>query len=457
MDILLSQAKSLLQDRKMEELKLLLNQASVIEILELFEGCSRDEIVVLFRLLNKENSLEVFEALDLHYQEKLLLSFTEEKVIETITELAPDDRVKLFDELPARVTKKLLYSLNPEERKKTAILMGYAPQTAGRLMTPEYVRLKDNITVEDALNKIRKLPESVETLYTLYVTDSNRKLIGVVSLKDLVLAQSQQVIKDIMETQLIKVSTDTDQEETANILYDGSLLAVPVVDSEDRLVGIITVDDALGIMEQEATEDIYNKAGLISSNKKESNQSAKLIDGTYIDALKVRLPFLLVTMFGGFLAGKVIHLFEGTFITVTSVAVFIPVIMDMGGNVGTQSSTIFNRALILGQINLQRFWKHIFREMKVGFFLGIVMGLAAGIMAAFWQHIPMLGLVVGLALVLTITLATMLGFFIPYLLMKMGLDQAAGADPIITTIKDVTGLLIYFLLVRLFFVFLIPA
>jgi magnesium transporter len=457
MNILLSQVKSLLQDRKMEELKLLLNQASVIEILELFDECSRDQIVVLFRLLNKENSLEVFEALDLHYQEKLLLSFTEEKVIETITELAPDDRVKLFDELPARVTKKLLYALKPEERRKTATLMGYAPQTAGRLMTPEYVRLKDNITVEEALNKIRNLPESVETLYTLYVTDSNRKLIGVVSLKDLVLAKSQQIIKDIMETQLIKVSTDTDQEETANILYDGSLLAVPVVDREDRLVGIITVDDAIGILEQEATEDIYNKAGLISSNKKESNQSAKLIDGTYIDALKVRLPFLLVTMFGGFLAGKVIHLFEGTFITVTSVAVFIPVIMDMGGNVGTQSSTIFNRALILGQINLQRFWKHILREMKVGFFLGIVMGLAAGIMAAFWQHIPMLGLVVGLALVLTITLATMLGFFIPYLLMKMGLDQAAGADPIITTIKDVTGLLIYFLLVRLFFVFLIPA
>ena len=457
MNILLSDAKRLLQEKKMEELKLLINQASVIEILELFEECSRDQIVVLFRLLNKENSLEVFEALDLHYQEKLLLSFTEEKVIETITELAPDDRVKLFDELPARVTKKLLYALNPEERKKTATLMGYAPQTAGRLMTPEYVRLKETITVEEALNKIRNLPESIETLYTLYVTDSNRKLGGVLSLKELVLAQPQQLIKDIMETQLIKVSTDTDQEETANILYDGSLLAVPVVDSEDRLVGIITVDDAIGILEQEATEDIYNKAGLISSNKKESNQSAKLIDGSYMDALKVRLPFLLVTMFGGFLAGKVIHLFEGTFITVTSVAVFIPVIMDMGGNVGTQSSTIFNRALILGQINLHRFWKHILREMKVGFFLGIVMGISAGLMAAFWQKIPMLGLVVGLALVLTITLATMLGFFIPYVLMKMGLDQAAGADPIITTIKDVTGLLIYFLLVRLFFVYLIPA
>jgi magnesium transporter len=457
MNILLTDARSLLHERKMEELKLLINQASVIEILELFEKCSRDQIVVLYRLLNKENSLEVFEALDLHYQEKLLLSFTEEKVIETITELAPDDRVKLFDELPARVTKKLLYSLNPEERKKTAVLMGYAPQTAGRLMTPEYVRLKENISVEEALDKIRNLPKTIETLYTLYVTDNNRKLIGVLSLKDLVLAKSKQLIKDIMETQLIKVSTDTDQEEIANILYDGSLLAVPVVDSEGRLVGIITVDDALGIMEQEATEDIYNKAGLISSNKKESNQSAKLIDGSYLDALKVRLPFLMVTMFGGFLAGKVIHLFESTFITLTAVAVFIPVIMDMGGNVGTQSSTIFNRALILGQINIHAIWKHILREMGVGLFMGMVMGVMAGVIAAFWQQIPMLGVVVGLALIATITLATILGFFIPYILMKIGLDQAAGADPIITTIKDVTGLLIYFLLVRLFFVFLIPA
>jgi magnesium transporter len=456
MNILLSDARRLLQGRKMEELKFLLNQASLIEILELFEECSKDQVVVLFRLLNKEKSLEVFEALDLYYQEKLLLSFTEEKVIETIAELAPDDRVKLFDELPARVTKKLLFSLSPEERKKTANLMGYAPQTAGRLMTPEYVRLKENITVEGALDKIRNLPESIETLYTLYVTDSNRKLIGVLSLKDLVLAKPEQLIKDIMETHLIKVSTDTDQEETANILYDGGLLAVPVVDSEDRLVGIITVDDAIGIIEQEATEDIYNKAGLISSNKKESKQSAKLIDGTYLDALKVRLPFLMITMFGGFLAGKVIHLFESTFLTLTAVAVFIPVIMDMGGNVGTQSSTIFNRALILGQINIHAFWKHILREMGVGFFMGIVMGALAGLMAAYWQRIPMLGVVVGLALIVTITLATILGFFIPYILMKMGLDQAAGADPIITTIKDVTGLLIYFLLVRLFFAYLMP-
>ena len=457
MSVLLSDARSLLQNRKMEELKLLLNQASLIEILELFEEFSRDQNVVLFRLLNKEKSLEVFEALDIFYQEKLLQSFTEEKVIETITELAPDDRVKLFDELPARVTKKLLYSLNPEERKKTALLMGYAPQTAGRLMTPEYVRLKENIPVEEALNKIRKLPESIETLYTLYVTDSNRKLIGVVSLKDLVLAQPHQLIKDLMETQLIKVSTDTDQEETANILYDGSLLAVPVVDSEDRLVGIITVDDAIGILEQEATEDIYIKAGLISSNKKESNQSAKLVDGSYFETLKVRLPFLLVTMFGAFLAGNVIHHFESTFVTLTAVAVFIPVIMDMGGNVGTQSSTIFNRALILGQINIHAFWKHIMREMGVGFYMGMVMGVLAGAIAAFWQKIPMLGVVVGLALIFTITLATILGFFVPYILMKIGLDQAAGADPIITTIKGVTGLLIYFLLVRLFFVFLIPS
>ncbi len=440
----------------MEELKELLNQASIIEILELFEECSPDEVVVLFRLLNKENSLEVFESLDLHYQEKLLLSFTEDKAIEAFSDLAPDDRVRLLDELPARVTKKLLFSLNPEERKKTAELMGYAPQTAGRLMTPEYVRLKESITVEEALKKIRSLPENMETLYTLYVTDRNRKLIGVLSLKDLVLAKPDQFIKDIMETQVIKITTDTDQEETANILYDGGLLAVPVVDSENRLVGIVTVDDALSIMEQEATEDIYNKAGLISSNKKESNQSSKLIDGPFMGTLRVRLPFLMITMIGGFLAGQVIHTFEETLVTITAVAVFIPVIMDMGGNVGTQSSTIFNRALILGQINLRRFWKHIVRETGIGLLMGLVMGSLAGLIAMFWQKIPMLGLVVGMALIVTITLATILGFIIPFILLKMGLDQAAGADPIITTVKDVSGLVIYFLLVQLFFSFLMP-
>ncbi len=456
MEILLSKIKQLLLDKQMEELKVLLNEASVIDVLDLFEEFSLSEIAVLFRLLNKENSLEVFESLDVHYQEKLLLSFTEEKAIEAFSDLAPDDRVRLLDELPARVTKKLLYSLNSEERKKTAVLMGYAPQTAGRLMTPEYVRLKENITAEDALIKIRNLPDSIETLYTLYVTDQSRKLIGVLSLKDLVLAKPDQLIKDIMETQVVKISTDTDQEEAANILYDGGFLAVPVVDREERLVGIVTFDDAMSIMEQEATEDIYNKAGLIRTDKKESNQSARLIEGSYLGTLKVRIPFLLVTMVGGFLAGNVIHAFEETMITLTAVAVFIPVVMDMGGNVGTQSSTIFNRALILGQININRFWRHITREMGVGFFMGLIMGAAAGTIAAIWQGIPMLGLVVGLALIFTITLATILGFFIPYILMKMGLDQAAGADPIITTVKDVTGLLIYFLLVRLFMIYLLP-
>ncbi|ABR49384.1 magnesium transporter [Alkaliphilus metalliredigens QYMF] len=444
-----------LENREMESLKKLLSDAEVIEILNVIRELSSEEQAIVYRLLSKDKALEIFEQLDTHLQQKLLASFTEERVIEIISELAPDDRVRLLDELPAKVTKKLVDSLSPEERKETALLMGYEEETAGRIMTTEYVRLKRSYTAGEALEKVRANAKEKETIYTIYITDDSRKLEGVLSLRELVMASPEDILENIMHQKVIKASTSTDQEEVARTLQELDLLALPVVDNENRLVGIITIDDAMDILEEETTEDIFDKAGLADFNRLESDRSARLVTGSVFQIWKVRLPFLLITMFGGLMAGVVIGAFEESLEAIAAVAIFIPVIMDMGGNAGTQSSTIFARGVILGHINTRKFLDHLRKETLVGLSMGALIGVATGIIASVWQGIPELGIAVGLALAITMTLATALGFLIPFMLLKLGVDQAAGADPIITTIKDISGLLIYFVLVNQFLGYLL--
>ncbi|MGI6097929.1 MAG: magnesium transporter [Dethiobacteria bacterium] len=443
-------ALTYLAQKDMEALKKLLNEADIIDVIKLIQDLDNKDRVIVFRLLSKDRALEVFEQLDVDLQQRLLDNFTEEKAVEIVAEMDPDDRARLLDELPARVAKKLLAKLSSEERKYTADLLGYPPETAGRIMTPKYIRLRGELSVGEALEKIRTSGKDKETIYTMYITDSERRLEGVVSLRDLVMASPKQCVEDIMNTEVVKVTTETDQEEVAKVLQDRDLLSVPVVDRENRLVGIITVDDAIDVLEEEITEDIFDKEGLISLAHQESGRSQRLVSGTLWEVWSVRLPFLLITLVGGLLAGAVINVYEKTLESIVGVAFFIPVIMDMGGNVGTQSSTIFSRALALGHINMRRFFRQWLRELGVGLSIGLTLGILAGIVAAIWQPIPGLGFAVGLSLAITVTLATGLGFMIPYLLLKLGLDQAAGSNPIITTIKDITGLIIYFFLVSIF-------
>ncbi len=454
MSVFAEQVRAYLQDKEMDKLKELLNQQELHQLLELFfefEGTDNlDEMLVLFRLLNKDLSLAVFEQLSVDLQEKLIYSFTDEKSIELVLGMEPDDRARLMDELPAKVAKKLLNKLTPEERGKTSILLGYAPRTAGRIMTPEYVSLKAEMTAEEALEKIRRERKSAETVYVLYVTDANRKLLGVLSLGELVSAAKSARIGDIMTETIAKVDTDTDQEDVARLLQDRDLLAVPVVDRENRLVGIVTVDDAIDVLEEETTDDIFDKVGLTNLTSQETGRSQRLVTGSTWEVWKVRIPFLIITLIGGMLAGAVIDAYEETLEAVAAVAIFIPVIMDMGGNVGTQSSTIFTRAFVLGHINVKRFGSHFLREVKIGFSMGVIMGIAAGIIATLWQQDPNFGLAVGVSLALTMTIATSMGFLVPFVLVRMGFDQAAGSDPFITTIKDVTGLFIYFTSVSIF-------
>lgn len=447
--------QSLLDKKDLETLKNNLQEADLTSLLAVIQELEPKDKVVVFRLLKKELALEVFENLDIELQESLISSFAEKEVIDLFSELEPDDRVKLMEELPARVIKKILNSLSKDEREKTSILMGFPPETAGRIMSPEYVRLRRGETVEDALRKIRQIGEEKETLYTLYVTDEARRLVGCVSLLTLTISKTESKIEDIMNKDPVWVTTSTDQEEVAQTLHKRDLLAVPVVDGENRLVGVITVDDAMDVLETETTEDIFSKAGLDTLWQEETVRSNTLVSGSLWKVWRVRLPFLLLVLAGSILAGFVIAEYEEILAAITAVAFFIPVIMDTGGNVGVQSATIFVRAMALKQINLRRFFKHLVREIFVGLGIGLFVGALAGVIAFVWQQTPALGLVVGLAITLTTTLAAALGFIMPFLLFKLGFDQAAGSDPIITTIKDITGLLIYFFLVTLFLQYII--
>ncbi|MCL2409412.1 MAG: magnesium transporter [Oscillospiraceae bacterium] len=439
-----------IENRDMVNLKLLLSDAEEMEILYTLHALSSEEQVIVFRLLTKDTALSIFEQLDTDMQQNLLHSFTDERATEFVNELAPDDRVRLLDELPASVAKKLIASLSPEKRVATNIIMGYAPETAGHIMTTEYISLKKNMTVEKALDKVRRQAKDKETIYTLFVTDNSKKLEGVLSLKELLMADGDSTVEDTMSKKAIRVSTDTDQEEVARTLQELDLLAIPVVDKEERLVGIVTIDDAIDILEEEATEDIYDQAGLADITGRETDRSVVLVSGSLWKIWKVRLPFLVITLIAGLFAGVIIGGFEEALESIAVVAMFIPLIMDMGGNVGTQSSTVFARGVVLGHIHIKKFVKHFLKEIGIGFSMGVLIGTVAGTVVAIWQRMPMLGLAVGLALVVTMTLAALLGFLVPYVLIKFKADQAAGSAPIITSIKDIAGLLIYFAFVSVF-------
>ena len=439
-----------LEEGSTESLKNLLSQTERIEILDIIHDLTPQEQLIVFRLLSKNNALYVFEQLDTTLQQQLLNSFTDENAIDIVNKMTPDDRVALLEELPANVVKKLIQGLSPEERQVTNLLLGYEEETAGRIMTTEFISLKQQFTASAALDKVRLQAVEKETIYTLYVTSASGKLEGVLSLKDLLIADLESNVGDIMTKAVINVTTSTDQEEVAIMMEELDLLAIPVVDSENRMVGIVTIDDAMDILKEEVTEDIYDQAGLADITNRETNRSEVLVNGNLWSIWKVRLPFLLITLVAGMLSGNIIANFEETLESVAAVAIFIPLIMDMGGNVGNQSSTLFSRGVIVGHIKMKNFGKHFAKEILVGFSIGAVVGIVAGIIAAVWQGMPMLGLSVGLALVCTMTLAAALGFTIPFLLMKFNVDQTAGSGPIITSIKDMAGLTIYFLFVSYF-------
>ncbi len=436
-----SQLELLLESGNLEGAKALLIPVQPVDIAEAIEGIPESMQVIAFRLLSKAEAIEVYEYLDYSVQEALIEEFKRQEVIDIVDKMSPDDRAKLFDELPAKVVARLLSQLSPKERQATAQLLGYDDDTAGRIMTPEYISLKETLTVDETLERIRSLANASEIIYYLYVTDAYRRLMGIVSLRDLVVSPPETTLGDIMTRDVVFVHTSTDQEEVARTIQRYDILAVPVVDREDRIVGVVTVDDVIDIIEEEATEDIYALGGVQSDGD-------NYFQTGLVTVARRRVVWLLVLLLTNTVTGTIISSQQGLLQKVVILTAFIPLLTGTGGNVGAQSSTVVIRGLNTEEINDMGPGKVVFREALAGLLLGSILGIMATVWAFWLQGSVQVALSVGSSLIAIALLASVAGSALPFLFRSFGLDPALMSAPFITTIVDVLGVLIYFNMAR---------
>lgn len=441
-------------NRTPDEIKAIANEMPLAELAATFGALDPRARVTIFRMLEKRKALELFEYLEAHDQAELISAIGDPESAQLLGQLEPDDRARLIEELPAKVAKRLLATLSPEARAAVSELLGYPEGSVGRIMTPNYLAVRENVTVADALAALRASPLREDETDVIFVIDAKRRYRGFVRLSRLIKEAPDRPVSSLLTETGFFVRATAPQLEAARLLKLSDLPAIPVVDSEERLVGAVTFDDVIDLIERDTSETMYLKAGVGDLvRRKDEVYSRKLTQGSILYPIRVRIAFLFVTLLGGLAVGGLIDQFEGVLASVLAAAVFIPLVMDMGGNVGTQSTTIFARGLALGHINLKRFGRHLAREVSIGALMGVILGLIGGTVAYFWQGIPngipQIGIAVGVSLAVVVTLATFLGFVLPWIMLKLGLDHAPGADPFITTIKDFTGLALYFYLVSI--------
>merc|ERR1712070_389082 len=362
----------LLEQGNLQEAKKILVSVQPVDIAEAIGGLSQSIQVIAFRLLSKEEAIAVYEHLESTVQQSLLEQFKQQEVRDIVDRMSPDDRARLFDELPAKIVRRLLEQLSPEERQATALLLGYEEHTAGRIMTPEYISLKQSFTVSQTLEHIRTLATSSEIVYYLYVTDAFRHLVGIVSLRDLVLSHPDTTLGKIMVKDIVCVNTNDDQEEVAQTIQRYDLFAVPVVDKEQRLVGVVTVDDVIDIIQQEATEDIYALGGVQSDGE-------NYFQTDLLTVTRKRVAWLLILLLTNTVTGMIIKSHVALIEQMAILTAFIPLLTGTGGNVGAQSSTVVIRGLNTNDITDLGSKQVILRELIAGTLLGIILGTLATI------------------------------------------------------------------------------
>jgi magnesium transporter len=415
-----------------------LGASSVVEVAEELSRLPTERRAVPFRLLAKNRALEVFEELDPALQQELLDGLRDANVRHLFEQMDPDDRAALVDEMPAKVAKRLLAGLSPHERRMTATLLGYPEDSAGRIMSPEVVSLRETMSAAEAIEKVRRAGRHAETVYALPVTDSQRRLVGMLGLRDLVLADPETQVATLMDTEVYSTGVDTDQEAAARLMLDANLLALPIVDSENRLVGVVTVDDAMEILEEEETEDVARAGGAEPLGR-------PYLTVSVLHLARSRVVWLLVLIIAASLTVRVLDVFEDSLAAVVHLALFIPLLIGTGGNTGAQAATTVTRAIALGEVRFADVARVIFREMGVGAMLGAMLGgLAFAPVALVWDsHIA---IIVSLTLLTICALATFVGSLLPLLAKRLGADPAVMSAPFITTLVDATGLIVYFLI-----------
>ena len=436
-EVVSQQLESMLSVGNYDAVKLLLKPVQPVDIAEAIGNLPTNLQALAFRFLGKDEAISVYEYLDSATQQSLLRLLRSGEMREVVEEMSPDDRARLLEELPAKVVRQLLSELSPEERRVTAQLLGYEAETAGRLMTTEYIALKENQTAAMALEIVRRRARDTETIYSLYVTDAERCLTGILSLRDLVTADLNARIGDVMTGDVLSVATDTDQEKVARTIQRYDFLAVPVVDSEQRLVGIVTVDDVIDVIEQEATRDLY-AAGAVQAGDEDDYFSSNLFT-----VARRRIVWLSVLVVASFFTSEVIAANEAVLKQVVLLAAFIPLLGGTGGNVGAQSSTVVIRGLSTQSISVLKPLQAVLREAMAGALLGVLMMIVV-LPFAWWRGGgALVGVSVGISLLAITTLAATAGAAFPLLFDRMGLDPALMSTPFITTCTDVAGTLIY--------------
>lgn len=426
----------LLAQREFKAVRSILDVMNEVDIASLLSTLSDKELALAFRLIPKDKAAEVFSNMDTSMQTYLVTMFTEKELKELLDALYMDDTVDMLEELPANLVKRILATVSASDRSMINQLLNYPEDSAGSIMTTEYVDLREEMTVGQAMAHIKKTGIHKETIYTCYITE-RRKLVGIVSAKDLMTTDDNVPIKDLMETEIISVYTHADQEQVAQLFTKYDLLALPVIDQDGRMVGIVTFDDAMDVMVDEATEDITKMAAINPSEK-------TYFETSVLQHAKNRIPWLLILMFTSIITGTIITRYENAFAAIPLLVSFIPMLMDTGGNCGSQSATLIIRGIALDEIRFTDLFKVMFKEFRISLIVGAFLAVANGVRIFIQYHNPGLAVVIACSLMGTVIMAKLVGCILPLLAKKVNLDPAIMASPLITTLVDTFSILIYF-------------
>ena len=427
---------ALLEEKQFKELREILENTHPVDIAEFFEELEDKQILLLFRLLSKDQAAETFTEMNNEMCEVLINALTDSELKEVWDEMYLDDAADILEEMPANVVKRLLSATDEDTRRQINALLNYPEDSVGSIMTVEYIALQKGMTVEDAILKIRQIGLNKETIYTCYVTE-RRKLIGAVSLREILTTSDTQTIEEIMETNMIYVNTHDDREEAVNTIDKYGLMALPVVDKEMRMVGIVTVDDAMDVLQEETTEDINKMAGIVVPNED------TYFETTIWQHAKSRFPWLLFLMLSATLSGLALGHFEAALVAMPVLNIFVPMLTGTGGNCGSQSSTLMIRGLATDEIKLRDVFKVISKELAVALIVGFMLAVVNGIRIMIMYQNFVLAFTLGITLILTVVLAKTIGCVLPLVAKKCGLDPALMAAPLITTLVDTGTILIY--------------
>jgi len=438
METVFEELVELLQGKKMKELKTRLDDMNEADAALFLQTLPDKDMAMVFRLLSKEHAAEVFACMDIDEQQLIINSMTDKELSSIIEELYVDDAVDLMEELPANVVKRIMRNATPETRDLINQFLKYPENSAGSIMTAEFVDLEKDMTVKEAFEHIRKTAEDKETIYTCYVTSKDRKLLGVVTVRDMLLSPYEALISEIMDENVISARTTDDRETVAHMFNKYNFIALPVVDMEDRLVGIVTFDDAIDVLEEETTEDIEKMAAITPSDK-------PYLKTGVLETWRARIPWLLLLMISATFTGLIISSYESALAKYVVLTAFIPMLMDTGGNAGSQASVTIIRSVSLGDIEFQDLLKVIWKEFRVAALCGLTLAAVNFVKLMVLDKVGMLvSAVVCMTLLSTVLLAKLVGCVMPMLAKKIGFDPAVMASPFITTIVDALSLIIYF-------------